>query len=214
MLHIIQKLKQSILLAVVFAVATTTPMLFAQPALAADAGSCYFEANGAVPAYVGKCSAQFPNGKDAAGHALSAAACYDISAGLIATKISCSDKLFDPGATQKAACEAQGGTWSNGKCIPAPSGSTGGGGNCANLGHCDLISKYINPLIQFLSALVGVAVVVSIVIGGIQYGSSAGDPQKASAAKNRIRNAILALVTFLFLYALLNFLVPGGLFNQ
>lgn len=87
-------------------------------------------------------------------------------------------------------------------------------GNCTNLGHCDLIDKYINPLINFLAALVGVIVVVSIIIGGIQYSSSAGDPQATSAAKKRIVNAIIALVTFIFLYAILNFIVPGGLFNK
>lgn len=98
---------------------------------------------------------------------------------------------------------------------PGGSGGGGGGGasggNCSTLSKCDLITKYINPLINFLAALVGIAVVISIIIGGIQYGSSAGDPQKVSAAKNRIRNAIVALVTFMFLYALLNFLMPGGL---
>jgi hypothetical protein len=73
------------------------------------------------------------------------------------------------------------------------------------------VQGYINPFINFLAALVGVAVVISIVIGGIQYSSSGGDPAKAAAAKNRIRNAIVALVAFFFLYALLNFLIPGGL---
>lgn len=86
-----------------------------------------------------------------------------------------------------------------------------GGGNCSSVNSCDLIQKYINPFINFLAALVGIAVVISIIIGGIQYGSSGGDPSKVTAAKNRIRNAIIALVTFLFLYALLNFLIPGGL---
>jgi hypothetical protein len=84
-------------------------------------------------------------------------------------------------------------------------------GPCTNLQQCSLIYDYVDPFIDFLSALVGVAVVASIVIGGIQYSSSAGDPSKASAAKNRIRNAIIALVTFLLLYAILNFLIPGGL---
>jgi hypothetical protein len=86
------------------------------------------------------------------------------------------------------------------------------GGNCSDVNKCDLINKYLNPFINFLAALVGVAVVASIIIGAIQYGGSAGDPAQVTAAKNRIRNAILALVTFLFLYALLNFLIPGGLF--
>lgn len=84
--------------------------------------------------------------------------------------------------------------------------------DCSNVAKCPIVTKYVNPLINFLAAVVGVAVVISMVIGGIQYSQSAGDPQAASAAKNRIRNAIIALVTFLFLYALLNFLVPGGIF--
>lgn len=91
-----------------------------------------------------------------------------------------------------------------------PNPSTGG--NCSNINKCDLLQHYINPFINFLAALVGVAVVVSIIIGGIQYGSSGGDPSKVTAAKNRIRNALVAFITFLFLYALLNFLIPGGLF--
>lgn len=78
-----------------------------------------------------------------------------------------------------------------------------GGGN-------DLIEKYINPLINFLSAVVGIVIVISFVVGGIQYASSEDDPQKVKQAKSRIINAILALLAFLFLYAFLQWLVPGG----
>ncbi len=87
------------------------------------------------------------------------------------------------------------------------------GGKCATLTNCDLVKNYLNPAIQLVSAMVGIAITISIVIGGIQYGSSAGDPQAVAAAKARIRNAIIALLSFLFLYALLNFLIPGGLFH-
>jgi hypothetical protein len=77
--------------------------------------------------------------------------------------------------------------------------------------QCNFITQYVQPFVNFLTALVGVAVTISIVIGGIQYGSSAGDSAKVSAAKNRIRNSIIALLAFIFLYAMLNFLIPGGL---
>lgn len=82
---------------------------------------------------------------------------------------------------------------------------------CTDLNTCPLIQNYVDPLIKFLAAAVGVAVVISIIIGGIQYTSSAGDPSKAGAAKDRIRNAIIALVAFILLYGMLNFLIPGGL---
>jgi hypothetical protein len=77
-----------------------------------------------------------------------------------------------------------------------------------------LITSYIDPTINLLSVMVGVAVVISIVFGGIQYASSAGDSSKVSAAKNRIRNALVALIAFMFLYAGLQFIVPGGVFNR
>ncbi|HUB94243.1 MAG TPA: hypothetical protein VMB52_07115 [Verrucomicrobiae bacterium] len=89
------------------------------------------------------------------------------------------------------------------------------GGNsyngCADVSGCDLITNYLDPAIAFLAALVGVAVTASIIIGGIQYSSAGGDPSKVTAARTRIRNALLALFVFIFLYALLDFLIPGGL---
>lgn len=79
--------------------------------------------------------------------------------------------------------------------------------------NCDLIAKYINPLIATLSAAVGVVVTISIVYGGIQYASSGGDPQKSAAAKSRITNSIFVLVAFFLLFAFLSWLIPGGLLN-
>jgi hypothetical protein len=83
--------------------------------------------------------------------------------------------------------------------------------DCQTLSNCGLIKNYVDPAINLLAALVGVASVISIVIAGIQYSSSAGEPAKASAAKMRIRNTIIALVAFALLYVGLNFLIPGGI---
>lgn len=75
--------------------------------------------------------------------------------------------------------------------------------------HCGIID-YIVVFINALSALATLAIVAMIIYGGIQYSSAGSDPQKVSAAKNRIRNALLALVFFIFGIAILNWLVPGG----
>jgi hypothetical protein len=66
-------------------------------------------------------------------------------------------------------------------------------------------------IIQFLSGAVGLVVVLLIVIGGVQYITSAGDPAGVKAAKSRITNAITGLVLFLLMFAILNFLIPGGI---
>jgi hypothetical protein len=77
----------------------------------------------------------------------------------------------------------------------------------------DLVALYLNPAINLFSSLVGVVVVISIIVGGIQYSMSAGDPQKAARAKGRIMNALIALVAYAFLWAFLQFIVPGGVFH-
>lgn len=77
-----------------------------------------------------------------------------------------------------------------------------------------LTNRYLNPAIRFLAGIVGIVVTISIVIGGIEYASSGDDPQKVSKARNRIMNAIIALVAFLFLYAMFEWLIPGGFLNN
>lgn len=74
-----------------------------------------------------------------------------------------------------------------------------------------LVLKYINPAVKLLAAMAGVAVVFGIMMGGMQYASSQGDPQKTAAAKGRITKSLVALFTFFFLYSMLQFLSPGGL---
>ena len=93
-------------------------------------------------------------------------------------------------------------------CCP----SRGGSGQDASASSC-LFSKYINPAIQLMAAIIGIAVVIAIVLGAIEYITSGGDPQRASAGKKRITNALIGLAAFLLLYAFLQFIVPGGFLN-
>jgi len=98
-----------------------------------------------------------------------------------------------------------GGTTSGSPTTQSVCGGTGGG--ACN----DFIDKYINPFILLFSGLVGVFAVISIIMGGIQYAASADDPGAVSKAKQRIFNTIIGLVGYLFLFAFLNYLIPGGI---
>jgi len=80
--------------------------------------------------------------------------------------------------------------------------------------NCDFIATYANPLINFLSAIVGLVVVISIVIGGIQYASARDNPQAIGAAKHRITNALLGFLAYSLLYFFLQWVVPGGFLNS
>jgi hypothetical protein len=73
-----------------------------------------------------------------------------------------------------------------------------------------IVTQYIRPGIQFLSAGVGVIIITMIIIGAIQYSTSGGNPQGEADARKKIMNALLAFVTFLFIFTFLNFLIPGG----
>lgn len=90
----------------------------------------------------------------------------------------------------------------NGIADPALTGDGTGGG---------LFSKYIIPFTNFLAAAVGLIVVISIIYGAIEYSSAGGDPNKAAKARNRIQKAIVSLIVFFFLYAILQWIVPGGI---
>ena len=86
-------------------------------------------------------------------------------------------------------------------------------GNCeAGLGveECG-ITELIVTGIRILSGLVGVVVVAMIIVGGIQYALARDNPQAVSAAKQKIINAVFALIAYLSIYAFLEWIVPGGL---
>jgi len=121
---------------------------------------------------------------------------------------------------QKSDCNAD--IFKEGLCVP---GKAAQNPKCQRIGEapdsalscptapgssCDLTTKYIDPLINVLAALVGVVVTASIIYGGVQYASSADDPSKVSQAKSRITNSLIALVSFFFLYAFIQWLIPGG----
>jgi hypothetical protein len=67
-------------------------------------------------------------------------------------------------------------------------------------------------VLRFLSVGVGIVVVASIIYAGIMYSTSQGSAEQTAAAKDRIQNAIIGLVFYMFIFALVQFLVPGGVF--
>lgn len=82
---------------------------------------------------------------------------------------------------------------------------------CINKGNP--IADMTFGIIKFLSAGVGIVVVASIIVGGIQYTTSAGDPQKTAAATKRIRESLIGLLVFIFAYAILNYVIPGAVLH-
>jgi hypothetical protein len=84
-------------------------------------------------------------------------------------------------------------------------GCTPGGDNA--------IMEVIMSIFNWLSVGVVVVVIIFVVVGAIQYmtGSQGGSGEKASGGISTIRNAVMALGLYFIMWALINYLVPGGL---
>jgi Type IV secretion system pilin len=74
------------------------------------------------------------------------------------------------------------------------------------------IIRWLNILVNALAVLIGIAATIMIVVGGLQYVTARDNPQAVQAAQERIRNVIIGLVTFIFFYAFIQWLIPGGVF--
>lgn len=74
------------------------------------------------------------------------------------------------------------------------------------------IEDFMYAIIRFLSVGVGLAIVLAIIVSGIQYSISEGNPEATQAAKSKIQSAVIALFIYLFTFALVQYLVPGGVF--
>lgn len=68
-------------------------------------------------------------------------------------------------------------------------------------------------ILNFLAVGVGIAVVGGIVFGGLRYATADGNASNAQQGITFIVNSVIGLLLFIFMYAIINFLVPGGLFT-
>ncbi|MFZ1250278.1 MAG: hypothetical protein WAR37_02410 [Candidatus Microsaccharimonas sp.] len=67
--------------------------------------------------------------------------------------------------------------------------------------------------INILVAGVGVAALGGLVYGSILYTSAGGSPEQIKKARTVFTNVVIGVIAFGGMYALLNFIVPGGVFN-
>lgn len=73
------------------------------------------------------------------------------------------------------------------------------------------IVTYLKDILTLAGSAVGIVIILMLVIAGIQYITSAGDSGRVKAAKDRVVGAITALILFMFMVAILQFIVPGGI---
>jgi hypothetical protein len=67
--------------------------------------------------------------------------------------------------------------------------------------------------INIMTAGVGIMAVGAIAYGGVLYSTSGGSAEQTKKAITIITNTVIGLVCFLLMWAILNFLLPGGAFT-
>ncbi len=74
------------------------------------------------------------------------------------------------------------------------------------------IIGYAKAIIRILTNFVAFGAVIAIIVGGILYMLSQGDQAKIKKAKTIIAGAIGGIVLLALFAAVVNFLIPGGVF--
>lgn len=67
--------------------------------------------------------------------------------------------------------------------------------------------------IQIMAAGVGILAVGGIVYGAVMYASAGGSQDKVKKATGIITNTVIGLLVFAFMFAIINFLIPGGVLS-
>jgi len=91
---------------------------------------------------------------------------------------------------------------------------TNGLQDCANHGVSSSSNKNnlmdtVNTIINVIIGVIGFVAVVVIILGGVQYTTSAGDPGKVKKAKDTILYGIVGLVIALLAFAIVNFVLSS-----
>ena len=76
------------------------------------------------------------------------------------------------------------------------------------------ITGLLATILNWMAIGVAIAVVGGIIYGAIMYTTSGGNQEQTKKSMGIIRNAIIALILYFAMWALLNWLIPGGLFSS
>lgn len=68
-------------------------------------------------------------------------------------------------------------------------------------------------IINIMSVGVGILAVAGFVYGAILYTSAGGSPENVKKARSVLTNVVIGVVAYGAMFTLLNFIVPGGVFN-
>lgn len=96
--------------------------------------------------------------------------------------------------------------------IPDGGGASLPGGNDDRKAQDTEFTQRIATYLRWIIIGIGVVATFSVVIAGIQYSAAQDNPQAVAGAKTRINNVIIGILIYLTMFAMLQWLIPGGVF--
>lgn len=75
------------------------------------------------------------------------------------------------------------------------------------------IWKILIWVLNIMLAGIGVLAVAGVVYAAVLYTSAGDSAEQVKKAKGIIMNVVIGLIAFGLMYSVLNFLIPGGIFN-
>lgn len=90
-------------------------------------------------------------------------------------------------------------------CVPQGNSQSGVQGSS--------IFALLVSFIKFLSVGVGIAVAGGIIYGGILFVTARGNSSQTQKGVTTIVNSVIGLLLYIFMFAILNFVIPGGIFQ-
>lgn len=86
-------------------------------------------------------------------------------------------------------------------------GLVGGGSGCAAPSGSTSVDTVVKRSINLFSAIIGIIAVVMIMVGGLKYITSQGDPNATATAKNTILYAAIGLVVVALAQVIVRFVI-------
>ena len=86
-------------------------------------------------------------------------------------------------------------------------------GNLQDDGQGCGVYTVLNLVVDIMSIGIGIVGVIGIAVVGIQYLTAGGNEQQIAKAKRRMTEIVIGIIAYVLLYALLQWLLPGGKLN-
>lgn len=94
-------------------------------------------------------------------------------------------------------------------CDQGASGASAGGGDIcgdADAGP-DKLPKLVQNVINTVLIILGMASVIMIIVGGVRYVTSNGDPQQVKSAKDTVMYSVIGVIVAIMAFAIVNFVL-------